>query len=64
MKELMSIACTMHFTSTKKIAFQRWYISNYKEMSYNRMAIRGYVIKTTSITSTITKERKIQYNAH
>ena len=59
------MACSVHFTSLKKITFQRRYISNYLEMSYNKVPLRGSVIKTTSIKSHHNKAKKdTQNNAH
>ena len=52
------MACSVHFTSLKKITFQRRYISNYLEMSYNKVPLRGSVIKTTSIKSHHNKAKK------
>lgn len=63
MKGFMCMACSVQFTSAKKITFQRRYISNYSEMSYNKVAIRGSVIKTASIESHHNKAKKeTQYN--
>lgn len=40
MNEFMCMACSVNFTSPKKITFQRRYISNYQEMSYNKVAMK------------------------
>lgn len=56
------MAHSVHFTSLKKIRFQRRYISNYLEMSYNKVAVRASVIKTTSIKSHHNKAKKRRHN--